>query len=171
MNIVYIDAQNVHRSTQDLGWKVDWSKLNIYFQKKLWLTKLKIFFWYVPKYEYLYSELRSFGYEVIFKETLILPNGEIKGNVDIDIAISVLLDLFESWLDRAYLVTWDGDYNTLVDLLRIRKKFGRVYVPHPKKASKLLKKSAGPHVQNLEELRYLIEKRAPLSWDSGRSEG
>lgn len=56
---------------------------------------MKIFFGHVAKYEYLYRELRSYGYKVIFKETLVLPSGEIKGNVDIDIAISVLLDLFE----------------------------------------------------------------------------
>jgi hypothetical protein len=32
---------------------------------------------------------------VVFKETLVLPNGEIKGNVDIDIAIHALLDMCE----------------------------------------------------------------------------
>ncbi len=165
-NIVYIDAQNVHKSTQDIGWIVDWQKLYEYLQRKLITPQVKIFFWYVAKYEYLYRELRWYGYEIIFKETLILPNGDIKWNVDIDIAICVLLDIFEWWLERACLVTWDGDYNALVDLLKARDKFGRVFIPHPKKASKLLKKSAGPHIQTLEDIRYFIEKRAPLSWDS-----
>jgi hypothetical protein len=40
------------------------------------------------------------------------------------------------------LVTGDGDYNTLVDLLKQRNKLGRVLIPHRDKASKLLKKSA-----------------------------
>ena len=66
--------------------------------------------------------MRDIGYTVIFKETLILPNGDIKGNVDIDIAIQVLLDLLEGELSSAYLVTGDGDYNTLVDLLKKRNK-------------------------------------------------
>lgn len=165
-NIVYIDAQNVHKSTQDVGWIVDWKKLYEYLQRKLWPVRIKIFFWYVSKYEHLYREFKWCGYEVIFKETLILPNWDIKWNVDIDIAISVLLDMFEWDLKTAYLITWDGDYNTLVDLLKARDKFGRVFIPHPKKASKLLKKSAGPHIQTLEDIRYFIEKRVPLSWDS-----
>ncbi len=165
-NIVYIDAQNVHKSTQDVGWIVDWKKLYEYLQRKLWSVRVKIFFWYVSKYEHLYREFKWCGYEVIFKEILILPNWDIKWNVDIDIAISVLLDMFEWDLKTAYLITWDGDYNTLVDLLKARDKFGRVFIPHPKKASKLLKKSAGPHIQTLEDIRYFIEKRVPLSWDS-----
>jgi hypothetical protein len=39
--------------------------------------------------------LKMTGYEVFFKETLLLPDGTIKGNVDIDIAIVALEDFFE----------------------------------------------------------------------------
>jgi predicted NAD/FAD-binding protein len=65
-------------------------------------------------------------------------------------------------LQLAYLVTWDGDYNTLVHLFRERNVFGRVLIPHRDKASKLLKKAAGQHIQVLEELRYFIETKNPI---------
>jgi len=159
MKIMYIDAQNVHRSTQDVWWIIDWSLFYDYVQHKFGPVVVKIFFWYIARYETLYSQLRKIGYEVVFKETMILPNGEIKGNVDIDIAIITMLDLCEQWLVTAYLVTWDGDYNTLVHLLRERWVLGRVLIPHRDKASKLLKKAAWPDIQVLEDIRYFIEKK------------
>jgi hypothetical protein len=36
-----------------------------------------------------------------------------------------------------------------------------VLIPHRNKASKLLKKAAGPDIQVLEDLRYFIEKKNP----------
>jgi hypothetical protein len=36
---------------------------------------------------------------------MLLPNGEIKGNVDIDIAMHSILDVVEGGLTKAYLIT------------------------------------------------------------------
>lgn len=163
MKIMYIDAQNIHKSTQDVWRIIDWWTFLSYSKQKFDLDKIKIFFGYVAKYETFYKQLQLLWYEVIFKETMILPNGEIKGNVDIDIAIHSILDLVEGWLIKAYLVTWDWDYNTLVDLFRKRDVLWRVLIPHRDKASKLLKRSAWPHVQVLEDLRYFIEKKNPVT--------
>lgn len=69
-----------------------------------------------------------------------------------------MLDIFEWWLQKVYLVTWDWDYNTLVDLLKNRNLLWRVLIPNRKKASKLLKKSAWADIQVLEDIRYFIEK-------------
>lgn len=165
MKIVYIDAQNIHKSTQDIWWQVDWWLFLEYLHRKFDISEAKIFFWYVARYERLYTHMRDIGYTVVFKETLTLPNGDIKWNVDIDIAIQVLLDLLEGELSSAYLVTGDGDYNTLVDLLKKRNKLWRVLIPHRDKASKLLKKSAWPDVQVLEDIRYFIEKKVSPEWD------
>lgn len=41
-----------------------------------------------------------------------------------------------------YLLTGDGDYNSLVNLFKKREKLGRVLIPNRQQASKLLKKSA-----------------------------
>jgi len=163
MKIMYIDAQNIHKSTQDVWRTIDWWFFLSYAKKKFDLDAVKIFFGYLAKYETFYTRLRRLWYDVIFKETMILPNGDIKGNVDIDIAIHSILDLLEWWLIKAYLVTWDGDYNTLVDLFREREALWRVLIPHRNKASKLLKKSAWPHVQVLEDIRFFIEKKNPVT--------
>lgn len=161
MHILYIDAQNIHKSTQEMGRIIDWWEFLAYTQRKFNINTAKIFFGYVAKYETLYQQLRTLWYEIIFKETMILPNGDTKWNVDIDIAIHSILDVVEWWLSKAYLASGDGDYNTLVDFWRKRDVLGRVLIPHREKASKLLKKSAWPDIQVLEDIRYFIEKKNP----------
>ena len=163
MKIMYIDAQNIHKSTQDMWRTIDWDLFLSYSKKKFDIDSIKIFFGYVARYETLYKHLRELWYDVIFKETMILPNGDIKGNVDIDIAIHSVLDLVEWGLQKFYLATGDWDYNTLVDLLRKRGVLWRVLIPHREKASKLLKRSAWPDVQVLEDIRYFIEKKNPVT--------
>lgn len=157
--IAYIDAQNVHKAIQELWWFLDWWLLFSYLKNKFEVSEVKIFFWYVQRHETLYTSLRKIWYTVVFKETLILPNGQIKWNVDIDIAIVATLDLLEWGLEKMYLLTGDGDYNSLVDLFKKREKLGRVLIPNRQQASKLLKKSAWPDIQALEDLRFFLEKR------------
>jgi len=88
------------------------------------------------------DSLISLGYTMLYKKVTILPDGTIKGNVDIDIAIRSIFDLFECELQKAIIVSNDGDYNTLVDVLKERSVFDRLLVVDHKTASKQLKKSA-----------------------------
>lgn len=159
MKIVYIDSQNIHKWIEELWWKIDWEWFYLYLKRKFEVEEVKMFLWYVKKYERFYKKLSNIWYKLIFKETLILPNGNIKWNVDIDIAIQVMLDIFEWGLWKVYLVTWDWDYNTLVDLLKQRKLLWRVLIPNRKKASKLLKKSAWADIQVLEDIKFFIEQK------------
>ena len=158
MKYVYIDSQNIHKWIEELWWIIDWELFYKYLVLKFQVNKVKIFLWYMKKYEKFYEKLRNIWYDVIYKETLILENWDIKWNLDIDIAINVMLDIFEWGLIKAYLVTWDGDYNSLVSLLKTRNMLWRVLIPNRKKASKLLKKSAWADIQILEDIRYFIEK-------------
>ena len=157
--IVYIDSQNIHASTQELWWIVDWGKFHIYMQQKYNIDECKIFFWYIQKYDTFYEKLRNIGYTVIFKKVLILPNWETKWNVDIDIAIHAILDIFENNLWAWFLVTWDWDYNTLVDTLKQKQLLGKVIIPNKEKSSKLLRRSAGAHILTLEQIKYFLEKQ------------
>jgi len=159
MKIMYIDSQNIHKSILDLWWKIDWEKYYNYVKNKYEIDNIKIFLWYMKKYENFYRNLSNIWYEVVFKETLVLPDGTIKWNVDIDIAIQVLLDLFEWKLTKAYIVSWDGDYNTLVDLLKVRWILWKVFIPNKKKSSKLIRKSAWSDIITLESIKYFIEKK------------
>jgi len=159
MKIVYIDSQNIHKWIEELWWLIDWELFYKYMKRKFLVEKVKIFLWYVPRYNKFYEKLKTIWYEIVFKDTLILPNWTIKWNVDIDIAIQAMLDIFEWNLEKAYLITWDWDFNSLVDLLKNRDLLWRVLIPNRKKASKLLKKSAWPDIQILEDIKYFIEKK------------
>jgi len=159
MKIVYIDSQNIHKWILELWWQIDWEWFYKYMKKKFEVDKIKMFLWYMEKYKNFYKKLNHIWYEIVFKETLILPNWTIKWNVDIDIAINSMLDIFEGNLKKAYLITWDWDFNSLVDLLKKRKLLWRVLIPNRKKASKLLKKSAWADIQILEDIKYFIEKK------------
>lgn len=146
MKIVYIDAQNLHRKTLDYHWLIDWAKFYIYLRQNCNVDIVYYAVWYIPKYIGLYKYLSSLWYTLLFKKVTFLPNGDIKWNVDIDIAIRSLLDLFEEWLEKAIIVSNDWDYNTLVDLLRERNAFAFLMVADHKTASKQLRKSAWPYI-------------------------
>lgn len=160
MKIVYIDAQNVHKAIQELWRTIDRESLYHYLQRKFEIDRVNIFFGYIAKYDHLYKKLGTIGYTVIHKQTMILPDNTIKWNVDIDIAIKALIDFFEWNLTCAYLISSDGDYNTLVDFFRDKQILGRVLIPTRKSASKLLKQAAQSDIQSLEDLHYFLQKKS-----------
>jgi uncharacterized LabA/DUF88 family protein len=114
MKAIYIDVQNIHRKTLDHGRMIDRQRLYRYLYEKYSPDRIYYVVWYIAKYHSTYQNLENIGYTMIFKETLVLPNGEVKGNVDIDIAIKVIEDARENGLTGVYLITNDGDYNSLV---------------------------------------------------------
>jgi len=158
MKIAYIDAQNIHKWIQEVGRIIDREKLHRYLKTKFEISQIKIFFGYMKKYQKLYNYLKKVWYDVVFKETMILPNWITKWNVDVDITIHCVLDLTEWNLGLWYILSGDGDYNTLVDLLVSRWKLWRVIIPNKINSSKLLRKSAWPDIQILEDIRYFVEK-------------
>ena len=93
MNIFYIDMQNIHRATQEMGWLIDWELFYEYLQKKFSPDKIIMFVGYIQKYQHLYDKLIKIGYEMNFKEVLVRQDGSIKGDVDIDIAIQAMKDI------------------------------------------------------------------------------
>ena len=59
MRSMYIDAQNIHKSTQDMGRIIDWELFLAYIQRKFSIDCAKIFFGYVARYEHFYKQLRE----------------------------------------------------------------------------------------------------------------
>lgn len=162
MKIVYIDAQNIHKSLQVYhSWTLDRKRFFIYCKEKFQADTIKIFFWYVPKYSSLYKKLKDYGYVVCFKETLILPDGTIKGNVDIDIAIIALQDYYESNIDQTFLVTWDGDYNSLIEFFIKKNIFWSVLVPWVENSSVLLKRAAKKQLIDIAPMKKKLQKENP----------
>jgi NYN domain len=169
--IAYIDAQNIHKSLQNYhNWTIDWEKFFIYCHEKFQIDTIKIFFWYVAKYAHFYEKLRKIGYCVCFKETLILPSGEIKWNVDIDIAIIALRDFYESSLDEVFLVTGDGDYNSLVYFWQEKWVPWMVLLPGVANSSVLLTRAAKKNILDIALLKNKIQKSPSRSWDFYRGD-
>ncbi|PID83764.1 hypothetical protein CSB09_04480 [Candidatus Gracilibacteria bacterium] len=157
MKVLYIDSQNIHKALLEIGWKIDWKKFFDYSKEKYNIDEIKMFVGYLQKFEHFYKKLEAIGYKLIFKKASILPNGEVKGNVDIDICIESMKDFYENKLSQMYLASGDGDFNSLVDFFREKTIFGKVFIPNAKKSSKILRKSAGPHVIVLDSLRFFLE--------------
>lgn len=157
--IVYIDAQNVHKSLQYYHNRtIDWWRFFVYCASKFQATKVKIFFWYVQKYQWLYDKLSKCWFDICFKETLILPDGTIKWNVDIDIAIVLMRDFYEWDIAQIYLVTGDGDYNSLIDFAKEKAIFWSVLIPWINNSSKLLTRSAQKMIIDIAPMRNKLQK-------------
>ena len=62
---------------------------------------------------------------------------------------------------KAYLITNDGDYNTLVDVFKYRWVFGSLIAPDYNTTSKLLKQAAWSLVQDMQRLKHLINNKRP----------
>lgn len=62
MKILYIDAQNVYKSTIDMWRTIDRKQWYDYLMRKFTVDIVKIFFWYIPTYKQLtiYSILDIF---------------------------------------------------------------------------------------------------------------
>ena len=142
MRIMYIDSQNVHKVIEKIWWIIDREKFYNYSKEKFQLDKIKFFVWYIEKYEDFYNNLRNIWYDLVYKKAIILPDWTTKWNVDIDIAISSLVDFYENDLEKFYLVSSDWDYNTLVELMSKKSILWRVKIPSTQSASILLKKAA-----------------------------
>lgn len=146
---IYIDAANLHRSARSLNIEVDYRKLHVWLVQKYQTEHVFLFIGYVQKYNTLYKKLGSYGYQLVFKET-ILMGSTVKGNCDAEMVVCAMKDFYESGIHRFVLITGDGDFRCLVDFLTQKEKPVLVVAPNSKKCSILLKKS-GAKILMLDE--------------------
>jgi uncharacterized LabA/DUF88 family protein len=141
-NFAFIDSQNLNLGIKELGWKLDFTKFRRYLEEKYSVTKAYIFIGYVPGNEPLYTNLQSMGYICIFKPTLELKDGRVKGNVDAELVLHTMIQI--SNFDKAIIVSGDGDFYCLVEYLMEKEKLEMLLVPDETKYSALLKKLSRP---------------------------
>ena len=80
-NYAFIDSQNLNLAIREQGWILDFARFSTYLWDKYGIDKAFIFIGYVPENQDLYTSLQKDGYILIFKPTLSLPGGGVKGNV------------------------------------------------------------------------------------------
>ena len=161
-NYAFIDGTNLHLTMVNVGWQLDYSKFRVYLSEHYGVCKAYYFIGYVPENANLYANLQSYGYILIFKPTLEIKGGRIKGNCDAEMVLQAMIDL--NHYEKAVLVTSDGDFACLVKYLNSVDKVERVLAPCRSGCSHLLKKAAGSKVAFIDDLKGKLEyktKRTP----------
>ncbi len=153
-NYAFIDSQNVNLAIREQGWILDFRKFRIYLKDKYNITKAFIFIGYVPENQDLYTNLQKDGYILVFKPTLNLPTGGVKGNVDAELVLHTMIE-YENY-DKALIVTGDGDFYCLVDYLIKHNKLIKLLIPNIKKYSSLYRKKM-PAISFMNDLREKLE--------------
>lgn len=157
-NYAFIDSQNLNLGVRDQGWELDFARFRIYLREKYGITKAFIFIGYVKGNESLYTYLQDAGHICIFKPTLELPDGEVKGNVDAELVLHTMIHLTN--FDRALIVSGDGDFHCLIEYLLEQNKLLALMVPNHKKYSALLKrKDFRPYTRFVSEVRSKVAKK------------
>ena len=137
-NYAFIDGANLHLSIKSQGWNLDYRKLRIYLTNKFQVGKALIFLGYIPRYEYIYRNLRASGFELVFKPTSSYKTrlGIIKhkGNIDAELVLHAAAIEYDNY-DRAVIVSGDGDFACLLDFLKQRGKLMKIITPGPRYSS------------------------------------
>ena len=154
-NYAFIDGQNLHLGIQSIGWKLDYKKFRVYLREKYGVGIAYMFMGYLAANQPLYTFLQSVGYILMFKPIMYSKDGDIKGNVDADLVLQVMLD-YPSY-DKALIITSDGDFYSLVRHLHKEKKLAVVMSPYVKTCSELLKQSAKEKIVFMDNLRKKLE--------------
>ena len=153
-NYAFIDSQNLNLSIRSQGWILDFGKLRQYLRDKYNITKAFLFIGYVYENQDLYTNLQKDGYILVFKPTLRLPDGRVKGNVDAELVLHTMIE-YKNY-DKALIVTGDGDFYCLVDYLMKNDKLLKLMIPNMNSFSSLFRKLM-PHIVFMNNLRGMLE--------------
>lgn len=159
-NYAYIDSQNLNMTIQNLGWNVDWAKFREYLYVKHQVTVAYLFIGYIAENQELYSFLQKAGFVIIFKPVVIGKEGNVKGNIDAELVLQVMID--QQQYAKAVIVTGDGDFHGLLNYLYSQNKLEVLLVPNMRQYSQLLKGAARDKIEFISEMRRELEyKKRP----------
>lgn len=158
-NIAYIDAANLDQALRhSLCWKLDYKKFRKWLKDKYNVDRAYIFIGLIPKHKDLYTYLQNCGFTLVFKDVLMGPSGKPKGNCDSDLLAQAFKDLYEGDLEKAVLVSSDGDYAPLIKALKDKGQILTVFSPAKAKFCSLLIKRIGVPIAYLNDQRSKLEK-------------
>jgi uncharacterized LabA/DUF88 family protein len=155
-NFAFIDSQNLNLAVKEQGWKLDFKRFRVYLKDKYNVCKAFLFIGYVSTNQDLYVALQDYGYILVFKPTLYLPNGKVKGNVDAELVLHTMIEYPN--FEKAMIVIGDGDFYCLIDHLKKHNKLEKLIVPDQNQYSSLLRKFMGD-IAFLNPLKAKLEYR------------
>ncbi len=156
-NYAFIDAANLHRGVESLGWRLDYARFRVWLKEKYGVGVAYLFIGLMPKHKELYAYLQKAGFTLIFKEVVYDGSGKPKGNCDADLVLQAARDTYENKFDRAVIVASDGDYGSLVAFLKEKKKLDVIISPRDKEKCSILLKRTGARISYINEQRSLLE--------------
>ena len=148
---------------RDQGWELDFKRFRKYLEDKYDVTKAFLFIGYVATQQSLYTALQKYGYVLVFKPTLTLSEGRVKGNIDAELVLHAMIE-FPNY-EGAVVVTGDGDFHCLVDYLKKQRKLHRLLIPNRHKYSALLR-HFGSDMAFVSELRVKLEYKRKVDTEN-----
>lgn len=158
-NYAFIDSQNINLAIRDQGWILDFGRFRKYLSDKYGVVKAFLFIGYVPTNQNLYTALQEQGYILIFKPTLVLKNGRIKGNVDVELVLHVMIE-YQSY-QKAVIVSGDGDFHCLIKYLKTKGKLEKLIIPNRDRFSSLLREFLPDDIVFMNNLREKLAYKEP----------
>src|SRR3989338_2009548 len=155
-NYAFIDSQNLNLSIREQGWVLDFKRFRTYLNDNYSIKKAFLFIGYVPENQGLYTALQKEDFILIFKPTMTLPGGKVKGNVDAELVLHTMIE-YPNY-DQALVVTGDGDFSCLIEYLMGKDKLLRLMVPDRNRYSSLLARLK-PKIVFMNDLRGKLEHR------------
>ena len=155
-NYAFIDSQNLNLGIREQGWVLDFNRFRIFLSDNYSVRKAFLFIGYVPENQGLYTALQKEGFILIFKPTLKLLNGKVKGNVDAELVLHTMIEYIN--YDQALVVTGDGDFACLIEYLMRKDKLLRLMIPDRNRYSSLLARLK-PKIVFMNDLKEKLEHR------------
>ncbi len=121
------------------------------------MSKAFLFIGFIPTNETLYTSLQQQGYILVFKPTLVLSDGRVKGNVDAELVLHAMIE-YPNY-EKAVIVSGDGDFHCLIKYLRDKNKLEKLIIPNQQKFSSLLREFIRDNAVFMNNLRGKLEHR------------
>ncbi len=121
---IFVDYHNLEGSLRNAGYRVDLPSLCDYLATGRRLTEAFVYVGFNPQNahedERFHKFLKSNGFFVRTKQAKIRPDGSLKCDLDIELALDVVDYVQHSRPGIVLLVSGDGDFLQLVNWLRLR---------------------------------------------------
>ena len=157
-NYAYIDGANLHQGIVGFGWSLDYARFRVWLKDKYGVKNAYIFIGLIPKYKDLYAYLQQCGFVLIFKEVVYDGNGKPKGNCDADLVLQAAIDFYENKFDKAVIVSSDGDYASLIKLLKERGKLKTILSPHNKNLCSILLRKLNVPIAYINDQKSILSR-------------